>query len=77
MMYMQPTWLPDPLHGLVSVLDQISNGHFFVDTAWLQLRPTIVFFLGPMKPPRQAHTGDTVLVKSIEMTGRTVERILL
>jgi hypothetical protein len=38
-------------------------------------RPTIVFFLGPTKPIpsycmiRQARTGDTVLVRSREMTG--------
>ncbi len=35
-------------------------------------RPALVFVLGPSKPlVRQVRTGDTVLVKSREMTGRT------
>ncbi len=37
-------------------------------------RPTIVFVLGPTKALQSygyARTGDTVLVKSIEMTGRS------
>jgi hypothetical protein len=38
-------------------------------------RPTVVFFLGPTNHShhmiRQARIGDTLLVKSREMTGRT------